>query len=300
VQGTGAADSYSTFWTSATGGYYFLGSQMVAFSGVTALRFEGSGGADTINCGSGADIVADGGGGDNVNLGAGNDTLIFDNLLDGDVYNGGAGIDTFDWSGIVTSVDYTINLTAGNWSYLASSETVTGFENIKGADQTGVSKETLIGNALVNQIFGNGGNDIINGMAGADLLNGGAGGDFLVGGLGSDKMTGGAANDVFQYNSIGERGDIITDYSNVAGNNDTFRISAAGFGGGLVAGGVLAASQFQIRADNVAQDANDRFIFRTTDKTLWFDANGSAAGGLFMVADLQASATMSAADIVIF
>jgi hypothetical protein len=65
----------------------------------------------------------------------------------------------------------------------------------------------------------------------------------------------------------------------VAGNNDRFRIDASEFGGGLAAGGTLAASQFRTRADNVAQDANDRFVLRTTDATLWFDSNGNAREG---------------------
>ncbi|QLQ19085.1 MAG: hypothetical protein HZT43_10980 [Exiguobacterium profundum] len=54
------------------------------------------------------------------------------------------------------------------------------------------------------------------------------------------------------------------------------------------------------RADNFAQDANDRFIFRTTDRTLWFDADGTGSGASFLVASLQNVATMTAADIVIF
>jgi len=32
---------------------------------------------------------------------------------------------------------------------------------------------------------------------------------------------------------------------------------------------------------------------------LWFDANGNAAGGLTMLADLQAGAVVSAGDIVL-
>jgi hypothetical protein len=82
------------------------------------------------------------------------------------------------------------------------------------------------------------------------------------------------------------------------GNNDAVEVAIAGFGAGLVRG-VLAAAQFQIRNDNRAQDANDRFIFRTGDATLWFDSNGSATGGLTMLADLQTGAVMTAADILL-
>ncbi|MGB4828341.1 MAG: flagellar biosynthesis protein FlgM, partial [Paracoccaceae bacterium] len=59
------------------------------------------------------------------------------------------------------------------------------------------------------------------------------------------------------------------------------------------------ANQFQTRADNNAQDADDRFIFNTTDRTLWFDADGNGAGAAIMVADLQAGAVVTAADILL-
>jgi hypothetical protein len=56
---------------------------------------------------------------------------------------------------------------------------------------------------------------------------------------------------------------------------------------------------FDRGTDNLAGDANDRFIFRTTDKTLWFDADGSGTGRAVMLADLQATAVVTAADILL-
>ena len=50
---------------------------------------------------------------------------------------------------------------------------------------------------------------------------------------------------------------------------------------------------------NLAQDANDRFIFRTTDQTLWFDVDGTGGGGPRLIADLQAGAVVTAADILL-
>jgi Ca2+-binding RTX toxin-like protein len=95
-----------------------------------------------------------------------------------------------------------------------------------------------------------------------------------------------------------EGGDTISDYSNAVGNNDVIQIYAAGFGAGLTAG-ALAPGQFRARFDGLAQDANDRFIFNKTTKALWFDANGDAAGGSLLVADLQAGAVVTAGDIVL-
>ena len=85
----------------------------------------------------------------------------------------------------------------------------------------------------------------------------------------------------------------------MASDDDAFMVSASNFGGGLVAGQPLAAAQFQTRADNLAQDADDRFIFRTTDATLWFDRDGSGAAGAVLLADLQADATVTSADFVL-
>lgn len=57
--------------------------------------------------------------------------------------------------------------------------------------------------------------------------------------------------------------------------------------------GTLDAAAFQSRADIMAQDADDRFICRTTtDRTLWFDEDGNGAMVVIMVADLQAGATL--------
>ena len=202
-----------------------------------------------------------------------------------EIFDGGTGLDTLDfrYGGAVTvTLDGT---DAGTGAALGDTylncEVIYG--SLSGAD-------TLTGSDLADRLLGLGGNDRLAGGDGADLLIGGGGGDSIAGGTGSD---------AFQFNRAVEGGDLISDFSNVIGNNDGFRISAVGFGAGLVAG-MLPAAQFIQRVDNLAQDANDHFIFRTTDATLWFDANGNAAGGLTLLADLQAGATVTAADILIF
>jgi hypothetical protein len=89
--------------------------------------------------------------------------------------------------------------------------------------------------------------------------------------------------------------DRILDSGNAAGNNDVVRI----FVGGR-APGTRAARGLQVRADKLAQDADDRIIFRTADQTLWLNVSGTGVGGLSLIADQQASAVMSAADICAF
>ena len=159
--------------------------------------------------------------------------------------------------------------------------------------------ENVIGSRFGNDgITGNAAANVLNGMGGVDTLDGQAGADQLIGGDGADVLTGGKGNDDFIYANAGQGGDLISDFHNVAGDNDGFRIAASGFGGGLVAG-ALAAGQFVTRADNVAQDSNDQFIFDTVDRTLWFDADGNGSGAAVMLADLQALALVTIGDILI-
>ena len=239
----------------------------------------------------------------NIQLGGGNDTYdgrggFVDGIVYGeagnDLFRPGSGIELFDGGAGIDTLDF--RSTAGVRVYLDRSGQNTG--TATGDDYVGI--ETVLGSATGNDVLaGDSGNNILRGLGGVDTLSGGSGIDNLGGGAGIDRITGGLGNDGFVFQALSECGDVITDFRNLAGDNDAFRIAAAGFGGGLLVG-ALPAAQFQTRADNIAQDGNDRFIFRTTDQTLWFDANGNVAGGLTLVADLQAGATVTAGDILIF
>lgn len=212
----------------------------------------------------------------------GNDVFI-PGLGEENIY-GGNGIDTVDFrrAGAISVALDESGVNGGT----ASGDVYTSIENLFGSSR---GSDRLVGDAAANTIRG---------FGGADSIWGGNGGDYLFGGSGLDVLTGGAGNDQFCFSSLADCGDTIQDFGKVSGNDDGFRISAAGFGGGLSAGS-LSSARFQSRADNHAQDSNDRFIFRTTDKTLWFDANGSASGGLTLVADLQANASVTYHDILL-
>ena len=234
-----------------------------------------------VGLGGGNDLY-DGRGGsiDGVVFGAdGNDTVIAG--LSAEAFDGGTGVDLLDFTragGVTLSL---ANDIAGTGA--AAGDTYLGIENVTGSK---------FGN---DQITGDAGNNVLSGLGGADSLVGGTGADTLAGGVGIDTLNGGAGNDRFDFNTVAEGGDIISDFGAAAGNNDRFNLVAAGFGGGAL--GALGPTRFITRADNLAQDANDNFIYRTTDNTLWFDSNGNAAGGLTLIADLQAGAVVSAADI---
>ena len=82
---------------------------------------------------------------------------------------------------------------------------------------------------------GDGGPDFLRGVDGDSLLNGGGNKDVLIGGRGNDLLiggdrddliSGGEGADIFAYNTLSDRGDIILDFEAI----DTFEFVAAGFG----------------------------------------------------------------------
>lgn len=273
----------------------------------------GNAGNDLLVGGDGSDTLIGNDGADSFDGGAGNDSI--DGGIGDDIFTESAGIDTIlGGAGVDTLV---ITKTAG--TRISLLETHSGdlfyqkIENVTG----GLGNDTLFGDSKVNILSGGAGNDSIYGYKGNDILKGGAGNDFIqgnvgndvifgdagndfiYGGAGVDNLSGGLGSDIFVFASISETGDKITDFGSTIGtDDDRFHIRAAGFTGNLVLGAV-AASQFVTRtSDNRALDANDRFIFRVSDKTLWFDANGNAAGGVVLIADLQDSAAnLTASDI---
>ncbi len=271
---------------------------------------------------AGADVMTGGLGQDYVDGGAGND-LIF-TRGDGDRLSGGEGVDTLGFAG---TLGITVNLLRGTSSVdvvfqqfenvrgSSSADNIAGdawgnvldggggndvLSGFGGADQLfgADGADIIYGNDGADQMFGGTGNDVLRGAAQNDVLYGGDGRDVLHGGSGFDVLIGGSGHDFFDFVSFAEAQtgrDVITDFSNTAVSNDTIRVSAS-FGLGLVIG-ALAPGRFVAHASNLAIDADDRFIFRTTDTTLWFDGNGSAAGGLTLLADLQVGAILTAADI---
>ena len=180
-----------------------------------------------------ANVIGGNSGNNQINGGAGDDFMA--GFLGNDIYYvtsaGDATSEQFN-EGIDIVRSY-IDRTLGN--------------NLERLELYGAGNINGTGNALDNALVGNGGLNVLNGAAGNDVIRGGIGNDVLIGGAGLD---------AFQYTAANQGGDTITDFLNIAGNNDQFRFSAAGFGGGLVAG-ALNPLFFQSRADNLAQDAND-------------------------------------------
>jgi Ca2+-binding RTX toxin-like protein len=260
--------------------------------------------ADELYGGAGDDRL-NGSGGKNKLYGEdGNDIL--SSGLDGEILNGGKGVDTVDYftSGIVGQ-GVTVDLAAGTSKGANGNDTLISIENVIGSGDD----DTIYGNSGNNIIyggedpFGDGGDDILIGRDGSDQLYGengddrligGNSKDILVGGFGDDILTGGSGNDRFVFQYPEEGIDTITDFSRSQG--DAIRVSAEGFEGDLEVG---ALNQEQFRLGSSAQDGTDRFIYNRSIGALYFDVDGKGGAGQIQIATLSNEASLSYGNFVV-
>ena len=218
-------------------------------------------GDDTINALAGADNVFGLDGADIINGGSG-----FDNL------DGGSGADTIDGG----SEDDQLTGGDGNDVMLGQA----------GGD-------VLLGDSGDDQLSGGSGEDSLTGDFGEDNLSGGDDADFLYGGADADTMSGGLGADSFDYFSALEGGDEISDF--VSGT-DVIRVSADGFGGGLVAGDPVSLVS---GSDPTATSASGQFLFDTDDGSLYWDSDGTGAEDAVLIATLTNIPSLAASDIIV-
>jgi Ca2+-binding RTX toxin-like protein len=153
--------------------------------------------------------------------------------------------------------------------------------------------DDLLGKGGNDKLLGFDGKDKLDGAGGNDELNGGRGNDQLTGGLGTDTLNGGKGADKFIYNSPLEGTDSIINFR----KEDLFVFDGDAFG--ITKPGELKASRFVSSTKNKALDANDRFIFRTGDDTLWHDADGKGGAAAIKIADLSNDFDLKASDFLI-
>jgi Ca2+-binding RTX toxin-like protein len=230
-------------------------------------NITGAGGGDFLDGGTGADLLTGG---------LGDDRFIIDSTGDRVYELAGEGSDV-----IVASLNYRL---------LAASE----IELFYAA--AGIDPLSLIGNGYGQSMVGNNGANRLFGMVGADTLIGNAGNDSLYGGAGNDSMTGGAGLDSFVFDIAPNRvtnSDVITDF-NVA--DDRFLLDDAAFVG-IGATGALGA---RFAVGSVATLASHRIVYEQTTGKVFYDANGSVAGGQIQFAQVTAGTALTSADFLIF
>ena len=132
---------------------------------------------------------------------------LFISAAGANVLNGGAGVDTVDYSGSNAAV--TVNLESGNGlGGTAEGDSLVSIENVIGTQWADV----LTGNADANKLEGLGGDDTLHGLAGNDQVFGGEGNDRIYGGEGADFIDGGAGTDTadYRYSTAGVTVSLVT------------------------------------------------------------------------------------------
>ncbi len=169
---------------------------------------RGGSGLDILFGGAGADVLNGGTGLDLLFGGAGSDRLLANTIVTGEIFNGGAGVDVLDLSGLVQAaevvLDRIIEAEDGTRTF------VDGFVSNSGTPAGGETAfqatlqflESVIGSVFDDTITGNARNNVLRGNEGDDLIFGLEGNDRLVGGLGSDTLIGGEGEDRLVLSTI--------------------------------------------------------------------------------------------------
>ncbi|WP_096788059.1 calcium-binding protein [Rhodobacter sp. CZR27] len=168
--------------------------------------------------------------------------------------------------------------------------------SVRLVDLQGFEAATITGSAGDDRISGTVGGDLLRGGAGADYLDGGSGEDRLYGGQGRDQLVGSIGRDTFVFHGApGTTGaDSILDF--VAGF-DRIELAGAAFVG--LGAGTLDPEAFVANARGLATDADDHLVYATGTGALWFDSNGSSAGGRTLLARLEPDLALSASDFLV-
>lgn len=147
-------------------------------------------GDDHLRGEDGNDVLSDGPGRDVVDAGSGADHVIAAADADDDVYDGGAGPDTLDYS--TASRRLTADLGNGTVDGIETGhDVVAGFEKVIG----GSGDDHIIAGPSAVSMIGGAGNDTLEGGAGNDAFDGGAGNDVIRDGTGSDIADAGDGDD---------------------------------------------------------------------------------------------------------
>jgi Ca2+-binding RTX toxin-like protein len=167
---------------------------------------------------------------------------------------------------------------------------------------------SLAGTGFADLVYGFGGNDSIQGNAGADVIVGGAGNDLiggnndndtLEGNAGNDSLGGGGGQDTFLFREAGAaNADQLTDFST---NWDRIFVDATAFSEAGAAGRLAAGDdRFHAAAGATGgADAEDRFVYNTTTRQLFYDADGNGAGAAQLVATVRVGGSLTATDITV-
>jgi len=221
--------------------------------------------------------------------------MVFIGTADAQAFVGGAGIDTVDYSGSLTS---RVSVSFKHDGHVGDSagDTFVGIEILIG---TNFHFDTLEGDAFDNEIYGLDGHDNLRGGRGDDKLFGGNGNDNLRAHDGDDSLHGGAGRDeLWGYDGADEFHAILDDF--LSGTIDT----AKDFD--LSEGDTLNLTEVLFQFDQFADDITN-FVQITDDGTDSFvgvDVDGTASFNHIMTLEgvtglSDEAALIASGDIVI-
>lgn len=219
----------------------------------------GDGNDQLTSAGTGAKLYG-GKGADKFFGGSGNDYFDPGSDLDADAMNGGGGIDTVSYSGATAAVRAYLKSNEGGLA--AAGDTYIDMENVIGSKFDDQLQTGLNGKA-----FGGLGNDTLYGGFGDDLLRGDEGADTLRMDYGSSKA----------WVQLGKGADVIQYFVE---DQDKLFIDLSEFNLGTT----FDSGEITNSNSVTAIGTNAQFIYEDDAKSLWFDANGTDAGGLTLIA----------------
>ncbi|WP_283176221.1 M10 family metallopeptidase C-terminal domain-containing protein [Gemmobacter sp. 24YEA27] len=239
---------------------------------------QGAGGNDVIYGRDGNDTLYGGDGDDWFYGGEGADWLY-----------GGAGRDRVLYGDATAGVRVDLQAPGTNTG-IAAGDRFFEIEDLIGS----AFNDTLLGDASGNVIQGAGGNDVLYGRDGNDTLYGGDGNDWLYGGDGVDWLYGGAGRDVFLFLSApgAANADRIADFNPA---EDMIRLDDAVYSSLSV--GTLDASRFAV--GTAATTAAHRIVYSQSSGAIFYDADGSGAGEMVLIATVTANTALTAGNFLI-
>ena len=235
--------------------------QFARATGQADLHLTGNEFAQTLIGNGGANLLDGRGGADVMRGRAGDDVYAVDDPRDRVVEARSEGHDT-----VVSTISY--GLRPGQ-----------EIETLQLARATGDRPLKLAGNAFGQTLIGNHGDNT------------------LLGGLGNDMLTGRGGRDTFVFDTAPGPGNVdrITDFSHA---DDTIRLAKAIFS--ALSPGALAASAFKdLGVAGARVDADDRILYDHRSGALFYDADGSGAGGRVQVAVLDTKPLIDHTDFFV-
>lgn len=271
------------FGSSVASGAHAVGDVLFGIEALSGSAFAdilaGAGSGDTLSGGFGSDWLLGQGGADTLRGEAGNDVLLGGDGADR--LEGGLGDDVAHYRDATAGVG--ASLAAGGHRGEALGDSYVGIENLWGSD----FGDTLTGDASANQVYG---------FAGVDVIDGAGGDDTVYGGAGADALTGGGGDDTFYYLQWQtDGGDTLTDFTSGA---DRVMVSRFWFGiDSAGAAAVIQPAEADFITSGGSTSTHPSFLWNSATGVLSFDPDGLGGTPGFVLATLQAGASLTPTDI---